>query len=112
MIQTALAIASRPIERFTAPAKDPAYLRWIRTLPCSVSDCRGAFTEAAHTGSRGLGQKASDHNAIPLCPFHHRTGPHAYHQGRKAFESHYRLNIPAIIRELNEWWNAERSTAA
>ena len=36
--------------------------------------CDGGM-EAAHTpdpASRGMGTKAADHNAIPLCAFHHR----------------------------------------
>ena len=40
------------------------------------------------------------------------TAPSAYHRGRRAFERAYRLNIPALIRELNEWYNVERITAA
>ncbi len=53
-----------------------AYLQWLRGRPCAVADafCEGKM-EAAHTPdpmSKGMGTKASDHNAIPLCQFHHR----------------------------------------
>ena len=52
-----------------------AYLQWLRGRNCAVanSDC-GGRTEAAHTpdpDSKGVGTKAADYNAIPLCSVHH-----------------------------------------
>ncbi len=61
------------------PASCPAYLKWIRTLDCCV--CGGSPSEAAHTGERGLGQKGSDYEAIPLCTPCHRL----YHANTTAF---------------------------
>jgi hypothetical protein len=77
------------------PVKDSKYLAWIRTLPCAI--CRRK-SEAAHTGGRGLSQKASDRRAIPLCALHHAD----YHRGRKRFEKTYQLDIEALILKLNE----------
>ncbi len=53
-----------------------AYHQWLRGRACAVNDaeCQGKI-EAAHTPdpqSKGIGTKAADHNAIPLCHFHHR----------------------------------------
>lgn len=53
-----------------------AYLQWLRGRPCFCEgpDCDGKI-EAAHTpdpNSKGMGTKAADHNAIPLCSYHHR----------------------------------------
>ena len=53
-----------------------AYHQWLRGRPCALagSDCAGGM-EAAHTpdpASKGIGTKAADHNAIPLCHFHHK----------------------------------------
>lgn len=53
-----------------------AYLQWLRGRQCAKAgtDCEG-FMEAAHTpdpASKGVGIKAADHNAIPLCQHHHR----------------------------------------
>ncbi len=53
-----------------------AYLQWLRGRSCMLSgpDCAGRM-EAAHTpdpGSKGIGTKAADHNAIPLCQHHHK----------------------------------------
>jgi hypothetical protein len=55
---------------------EKAYHQWLRGRPCAKSgpDCDGRM-EAAHTPdplSKGLSTKAADHNAIPLCQFHHK----------------------------------------
>ena len=55
---------------------EKAYLQWLRGRPCfrSGSDCGGRI-EAAHTpdpASKGMGTKAADRHAIPLCQGHHK----------------------------------------
>jgi hypothetical protein len=64
-------------------AKRPAwkvevsYLKWLRGRACYMAkrgDCGGKI-ESAHTPdpmSKGMGTKAADHNAIPLCSVHHK----------------------------------------
>jgi len=81
--------------------RNPVYLRWIRTLPCSV--CRTTWTvEAAHTGPHGLSQKSSDLSVIPLCARHHRAGDDSYHKlGPRKFSEVHQLNIPAIVARLS-----------
>ena len=83
------------------PVRNPLYLRWIRTLPCSV--CRTTrAVEAAHTGPHGLSQKSSDWSAIPLCARHHRTGDDSYHKlGPRKFSEVHHLHIPAIVARLS-----------
>ena len=83
------------------PVRNPGYLRWIRTLPCSV--CRTTRQiEAAHTGPHGISQKSSDLSAIPLCRKHHRTGDDSYHKlGPRRFAEVHRLNIRAIVARLS-----------
>ena len=83
------------------PTRHPEYLRWIRTLPCSV--CRTTrAVEAAHTGPHGLSQKSSDWSAIPLCAKHHRTGDDSYHRlGPRKFSEVHHLNIPVIVARLS-----------
>jgi hypothetical protein len=88
---------------------DPAYLRFIRSQPCAVPGCKSSYQEAAHTGGRGLSRKASDRQAIPLCPYHHQTGPHAYHRGRRAFEAFHHLDIAGLILEFNSWYDRENA---
>ena len=84
------------------PVRNPGYLQWIRTLPCSV--CRTTrAVEAAHTGPHGLSQKSSDLSAIPLCVRHHRTGDDSYHKlGPRKFAEVHQLNIRAIVARLSE----------
>lgn len=54
-----------------------AFHKWLRGRPChkaSEGGCHGKL-EAAHTpdpGSKGMGTKAADRNAIPLCQRHHK----------------------------------------
>lgn len=81
------------------PARSRKYLDWIRLQRCAVS---GAFRpEAAHTGDRGLGQKASDFNAIPLSAEWHRTGKTAHHAGARLFEQRTGLCLGELILSLN-----------
>lgn len=71
--------------------KDEQHLANIRKLPCCIC---GAYPSEAHhprEGNVGMGKKSPDHEAIPLCASHHRTGGYkiAYHAGRKAFHAKY-----------------------
>ena len=83
------------------PIRNPGYLQWIRSLPCSV--CRTTRArEAAHTGPHGLSQKSSDLSAIPLCENHHRTGCDSYHKlGPRKFAEVHQVNIRAIAARLS-----------
>src|SRR5437899_8847321 len=98
--------ARRPMK----PVRDPEYLRFIRGQPCCVCE-RTWGIEAAHTGPRGLGQKASDHSCIPLCWKHHRKGCDSYHiLGRVRFSDVHGLEITVIILRLRSDYE-ERRTA-
>ena len=59
------------------PQRNPRYLAWIRTQPCSVCGSMRSI-EASHTGPHGIGQKSADTSAIPLCAKHDRTGADSY----------------------------------
>ncbi len=54
-----------------------AFHQWLRGRPCALvgqGPCWGRM-EAAHTpdpASKGIGTKAADFNAIPLCQGHHK----------------------------------------
>ena len=83
------------------PQRNPQYLRWVRSLPCAVCGSLRNI-ESAHTGPRGLSQKAPDTSAIPLCARHHRTGNDAYHKlGPRRFSEVHGLDIPAIVARLS-----------
>lgn len=88
------------------PPKDPAYLDWVRTLPCFACKLLGMRqegpSEAAHLGEiRGLRQKAPDTTAGPLCSGHHRTGPVAHHRIGRFFWSYLGLDRDELITTLN-----------
>jgi hypothetical protein len=113
---TVIAMQIAPRRKYDRQAQtreaDPAYLSFIRQQPCTVKGCKSRFQEAAHTGDRALGRKASDRRAIPLCPYHHRTGPKSFHTlGRRAFEAFHSLDIEALIKELNDWYEMETKSA-
>jgi len=97
---------------------DPVYCRWIRTQPCVVCSKWGlrmqgyaGFVECAHVGMRGLRQKCDDRETIPLCVWHHRTGPHSVHAG-KGFWSHWKLNRYELIAEFNRRFERREENAA
>ncbi len=78
------------------PARSARYLAWIRTLCCFF--CGAARAEPAHTGIRGLGQKASDYEAVPMC----RRCHDGYHDHALSFWSHWGLDRLQVIHKLNE----------
>jgi hypothetical protein len=80
------------------PYRSPAHLAFIRSLPCCVSGRRHSI-EAAHVGSRGMGQKCSDFETIPLNALYHRE---QHRIGLKRFAQTYDLDIPAILAMLTE----------
>jgi hypothetical protein len=48
---------------------DPAYMAFVRTLPCAVEGCRSTLIHAHHAVHRSRGGK--DDTCVPLCLFHH-----------------------------------------
>lgn len=82
---------------------DPKFLKFVRTQPCSVPGCKSEFKviEASHVGIRGLGQKCSDRESLPLCAAHHTWGVLSHHRLGKSFWRVHRLNRAALIVELN-----------
>jgi hypothetical protein len=93
-----------PAKERRGPERSTAYRAWIRTLPCAACGIEGR-SEAAHTGAHGLGQKAPDAQAIPLCSDCHTRGPQSYHRlGRAAFECAHGLDCARLVRDLNAEW--------
>ena len=106
-------IARKPIPRKRAkprkgPTRDPKYLAFIRKQPC-VACMGGAWlwpVEAAHIGVRGLGQKSSDLETIPLCAYHHRDGSISAHTLGKRFWKYHGLDKAALIAKYNRMFEA------
>lgn len=93
---------------------DPEYLAWIREQPCVVTFCKIPRSEAAHVGEiRGLGQKCSDHETIPLCVWHHGPeGPQSHHRLGKGFWPFWGLDRDALIAEYRERYLEETGVQA
>ena len=67
--------------------KDPDYLKFIRSLHCSVSWC-GVKSEPHHLVSRGAW--GSDYTCVPLCRRHHSEVESI---GPSEFEARWNLNL-------------------
>lgn len=80
------------------PVRSPAHLAFIRSLPCCVSG-RTWGVEAAHVGMRGMGQKCSDLETIPLNSIYHKE---QHRIGLKAFARTYELDVPSLLVILSQ----------
>ena len=123
--QHAASIAKRgkPIPRKRAkprrgPVVDPKYRAFVRTFPCVAcfgglmadedfgpleAVLQGSRTECAHVGLRGLSQRCSDRETLPLCRAeHHQHGPESHHKLGKRFWAFHGLDRPALIAEANQ----------
>ena len=83
------------------PERSPAYLAYIRTLPCAACKREGR-SEAVHTGSDDdMPQKASDLSCVPLTWVEHRE----YHRiGKPDFERRDRVKFAREVKRLNAAW--------
>lgn len=88
--------------------KDPAYLAYVRTLPCWLcgqrsSDTMGkGLSEASH-----LDTKSRDDRCLPMDGSCHRTGRVAWHSGQKSFCAYWGKTKAQLIRDAEglyrEW---------
>jgi len=92
-MQQASQVNPRPIYQAEKPVRDEKYKAFLRKLCCVICGSYRAV-EAAHFGAHGLSQKASDLDTLPLCRWHHRTGPQSYHKlGARRFVAFYKLDV-------------------
>ena len=86
------------------------YLDRVASLGCIVCRNLGHGETPAHvhhirTG-KGMGQRASNYETIPLCPTHHQQGGHgvAIHAGQKTWEANFGTELELLEQvkmELN-----------
>jgi hypothetical protein len=110
VIETLYGIAAR-IFRPIKPVRDREYLSYIRQFHCVGCGTLTMPREAMHTGPRGLGQKASDLDALPGCrkchEVLHAIGPKKFQYARnidflaltKLFQHLYRIEFPERHQE-------------
>jgi hypothetical protein len=77
--------------------RDPEYLNFIRSRPCSfcgrlISDPHHAIKRLRGLNEVAMGQKGPDYLAIPLCRKNHRE----FHDGKLAISREEVLEICAI----------------
>jgi hypothetical protein len=100
--------APRPAEKSA-----PAFLQWLRGRECVLAfNCDGKI-EAAHVdhgGDKGMGTKAADRFALPMCAKHHRE-QHA--TGWETFQRTYG-NFDALAVAGSYWqaWPGRRAWEA
>ncbi len=86
-----------PVKQRRGPERNEEYKAWIRRLPCCCG-CGRWPSEAAHTGSSRMSQKASDFTCVPLCWECHWE----YHRiGKRAFERAFGIRFARICADLN-----------
>lgn len=124
MISRSVPLKRTPLKRKPRKKRkgeNPEYLAWLRSRHCAVpiflpggfwvehresAGC-GGTVEAAHVGERGLGQKCSDAQAIPLCSQHHRIGATSNHVLGKSFWEYHGINRKEVIEKLNAMYEQE-----
>ena len=88
--------------------RSPKHLKWIRSLPCVISDpvfC-SRNVQAAHvrTGTDGaMSMKPSDCWVIPLCSKHHQE---QHSIGERSFEDRHLIDMKKIADDL---WRRSRT---
>lgn len=85
-----------------------AYMGWVASLPCSVQNlhCKGRVTVHHCSGHewRGMGQKASDFDTIPLCEGHHLSGTFSIESmGRRAWEKEHGSQHQHLAKTKQKW---------
>jgi hypothetical protein len=97
---------TQPLQRFSKPVRDSAYLAFVRRFPC-VGCGSSRLIEAAHFGPHGIGQKASDLDALPLCRACHRE----YHRSARTFAERKAIEV-SELQEFFRGMYAKRRKAA
>lgn len=100
--------ARRAQPRRSSRRRDSDYLTAIRGLECSA--CHAIPCEASHVGPRGLGQKCSDDEAVPMCRQCHLDW-HGCCGGFKDYTKQMRIDWAALAiawtRSQLGWSNGE-----
>jgi hypothetical protein len=88
-LKTVFGIAGK-MYRLVRPARDRHYLAFIRGFPCVGCNSSKRQREAMHTGPHGMGQKASDLDALPGCRQCHQE---LHSIGPMKFQSRHRVEF-------------------
>lgn len=92
------AAVPRPRARF----RSPLYLTHVRALPCLSCAAPGP-SDAHHSGSRGVGQKADDFSVVPLCRRCHAVVTDTGALPGRTREETVLLVLRAQVAQLSAW---------
>lgn len=67
---SSLGATLRAVPKPPKPARSRSYLDFIRAMACCICSAPPP-SDPHHWGERGMGQKATDFSAVPLCRVHH-----------------------------------------
>lgn len=97
-------VQAGPIYQRHEPVRDEKYLKFIRSIGVCVGCGRNRRTEAMHTGSHGLGQKASDLDTLPGCRDCHRE---LHRLGPVAFQDRYKASFTDLILMFQSFYQTK-----
>lgn len=92
---------------------DEAHLRAIRKCPCCIPGCNVVGVDPHHlksvAGTRGMGLRAPDQYAVPLCRSHHDEVERISSRSERAWFDGHGINAEDLADRL---WHAPRGDAA
>lgn len=77
------------------PERNRGYLNFLKGCRCIV--CQATPCDPCHVGVRGLRQKSSDMDALPMCRLHHEM----QHRYGHSFWTHWELRKDELIAAFN-----------
>lgn len=103
------------------PARDPAFLEFVRKHLCCVCLTQPVLltwggmeidgkvkiskhSDPHHLDGRGMGTKGSDYRTVPMCFCHHRE---ATDTSKEKFEAKYDIDLDAVANELLKEWRGQ-----
>lgn len=94
--------ASVAVPRPRSRYRSPAYLAEVRARPCC--NCGAAApSDPHHAGQRGVGQKADDYTAVPLCRRCHAAVTDTYAVPGRTREETELLFLRTQVALVSEW---------
>lgn len=102
-MKTIYGIAGK-LYRIVRPVRASHYLAFIRRHGCVGCRSWNRHVDAMHTGSRGMGQKASDFDALPGCRKCHRE---LHEMGAWGFQDKHKIEFATLIPQFQELYRID-----
>lgn len=95
---------SSSLYRHMRPVRNPHYLSFLRRFPCVGCKTERRQRDAMHTGRHGMGQKASDLDAVPGCRQCHQE---LHRIGTTKFQSRHKIDFAGLISMFQAFYRLE-----